>query len=108
YNNFVSEISHAFTGSATASRYIKGIWISGTGGSTSQEYNIDFNSVRIDGSGSPNTSSAAFEISTTSGPVYRVRNNIFANFTGAQNSPANHVAFFSTSATSLGAAGSVF
>jgi hypothetical protein len=63
--------------------------------------------VRIDGSGSPNISSAAFEISTTSGPIYRVRNNIFSNFTGAQTSPAAHYSWVSTSNTTIGPAGSI-
>lgn len=107
YNNFVSNITHGFTGTATASRYIRGINLSGTGGTNSQVYNIDFNSVRIDGSGSPNTSSTALEIATTSGPVFNIRNNILANFTAAQGATAKHYSFVSTSATQAGNTGSV-
>ncbi|MBX2930650.1 MAG: T9SS type A sorting domain-containing protein [Chitinophagaceae bacterium] len=107
YNNFVSDITRGFTGTATVSRYIKGIYISGTGGNTSQSYDIDFNSVRLDGSGSPNTSSACFEIATTSGPIFRVRNNIFANFTSAQGATAKHFGYYSTAAATIGSAGSV-
>lgn len=107
FNNFVYGITSGYTGVASATRQIKGIFISGTGGSTSQDYEVANNSVRIDGSGSPNISSTAFEISTTTGPIHRVRNNIFSNFTGAQTSPAAHYTWFSTSATSIGPSGSV-
>lgn len=107
YNNFVHGITSGYTGAASSARQIKGIFISGTGGGTAQDYDIANNSVRIDGSGSPNISSTAFEISTTSGPIYRVRNNIFSNFTGAQTSPAAHYTWVSTSSTLIGPAGSV-
>src|SRR5439155_14574820 len=53
-----------------------------------------------------NISSAAFEIGTTSGPVINVRNNDFANFTGAQTT-AKHYAWVTTAAASTGAAGSI-
>ncbi|MFN5911657.1 MAG: hypothetical protein ACK45H_10010, partial [Bacteroidota bacterium] len=63
------------------------------------------NSVSIDGSGSPNLSSSCMEIATTSGPVFTVANNIFANFTVAQTGVARHYIWASTSATSLGNTG---
>jgi hypothetical protein len=107
YNNFVSNITHGFTGTATTSRYIRGINLSGTGGAVTQVYHVDFNSVRIDGSSSPNTSSTALEIATTSGPVFNIRNNILSNFTAAQGATAKHYAFVSTSATLAGNTGSV-
>lgn len=107
YNNFVSDIAHGYTGSATGNRYIKGIFISGTAGASTQTYAVDFNSVRIDGSLSPNTSSAALEVSTTSGPLYFIRNNVFSNYTAAQSSTAKHYAIVSPSAQRVGAAGSI-
>ncbi len=107
YNNAVSEITSGYTGAAIATRTLKGIHISGTGGTTTQLYQIYNNSVSIDGSASPNLSSACFEVGTSSGPVYNLGNNIFANFTATQAGIARHFGLVSTSATLLGAAGTV-
>lgn len=108
YNNAVSEILTSFTGAATATRVARGIWIRGTGGATTQSYEVWNNSVSIDGTGNLNASNSCFEISTTSGPVFNVRNNIFANYTPAQGATAKHSGVYSTSATSLGNTGSTF
>ncbi|MBL8182439.1 MAG: InlB B-repeat-containing protein, partial [Blastocatellia bacterium] len=107
YNNFVHSITSAYTGSVSATRQIKGISAAGTGGSTAQSYDIDFNTVRIDGSGSPNISSVCFENATTSGPIYRVRNNIFANVTGAQTGVARHTTWRTPAGSSIGNTGSI-
>lgn len=106
YNNFVSGIVHGYNGSATANRYIKGIFLSGTGGDANQSFAIDFNSVRLDGSSSPNASSAALEVATSSGPAFLIRNNILSNFTAAQSSSARHYAIVSTSSQRIGNTGS--
>lgn len=106
YNNAVSDITSGYTSTASANRVIRGINIVGTGGDTAQVYEIYNNSVSIDGSGSLNISSTCFEIATTSGPVYRIANNNFANFTAAQTGIARHYIFRSTSATSIGNTGS--
>ncbi|MFZ2899455.1 MAG: hypothetical protein WA004_12575, partial [Saprospiraceae bacterium] len=107
FNNFVYDITSAYTSTATATRVLRGIHIIGTGGGITQTYDIVHNSVRIDGSGSPNVSSVCFEISTTSGPVYNIQNNILSNFTGAQTGVAVHFVWRSTSATQIGNLGSV-
>ncbi|MCC6635275.1 MAG: hypothetical protein IT251_07220, partial [Chitinophagaceae bacterium] len=107
YNNFINNITRGFTGTATVSRYIKGINISGTGGTATTSYYIDFNTVRLDGSSSPNCSSACFEIATTTGPAFLVRNNIFANLTGAQGATAKHFGYFSTAVSTIGNTGSL-
>jgi hypothetical protein len=107
YNNAVSEITSGYTGAATTTRTLRGIFISGTGGSTSQIYNIFNNNVSLDGSGSLNLSNTCFEISTSSGPVINVANNVFANFTAAQGATAKHFNFVSTSATLTGNTGSL-
>ncbi|MFN0203237.1 MAG: hypothetical protein ACKVTZ_17045, partial [Bacteroidia bacterium] len=105
YNNSVSELISSYTGAASATRVSRGIFISGTGGSTTQSYEITNNSVSMDGSASPNISSTCYEIATTSGPIFTLRNNTFANFTGAQTGVANHLCLFSTSATLFGNTG---
>lgn len=109
YNNSVSEIISSYTGAASATRTIKGIFVaSAGGGTTTQVYQVYNNSVSIDGSASLNISSTCFEHGTSSGPVYNLANNIFANFTAAQGATAKHSGVFSTSATSLGNTGSTY
>lgn len=106
FNNFVSDITCGYTGTATATRIVRGINVL-TGGATTSSHNVFFNSVSIDATSSPNASSTAFEIGTTTGPVMNVRNNIFANYTGAQAGLAGHYSWVSTSATLTGNTGSV-
>ncbi|MDX5396973.1 MAG: hypothetical protein LPK21_12315, partial [Hymenobacteraceae bacterium] len=106
YNNFVYNISHGFSGTAVATRRIMGIYVQSNGSGSGNTHNIDFNSIKIDGSGSLNQSSTCIEIGTASGAVMKVRNNIFANVTGAQSGVSKHFAWSSTSATSIGPAGS--
>lgn len=107
YNNSVSEITSAYTGVASTARTLKGIFVNGTAGTTTQTYEIYNNSVSINGSTSPNLSSTCFEVNTTSGPVFTVQNNVFANATIAQGATAKHFTFNSTSATIIGNTGSV-
>lgn len=106
FNNMISNITSAYTGVASATRNLRGINIL-TGGTATSTHNVHFNSVCIDGSGSPNSSSVCFEVGTTTGPVMNVRSNIFANITGAQTGVAGHYAFASVSATLVGNTGSV-
>lgn len=107
YNNFVYGLSHAFTGTASASRRVIGIFAQSNGTGVGNTHNIDFNSVRIENPATYTASSTAFEIGTTSGPTINVRNNIFADFTAAQTGVAKHYTWVSTSASLLGASGSV-
>jgi len=106
YNNVIHSLSSGYTGTASATRQLRGIFISGTGGTTMQTYNILYNSVFIDGTAAPNISSICFEHSTSAGPVYVLRNNLFVNNTGAQTGIAKHHCIMSTSATVFGATGS--
>jgi hypothetical protein len=105
YNNAISNITSGYTGAATATRIIKGIFISGTGGGVTQSYSIHNNSVSIDGSASLNASSVCYEIATATGPVFTLANNVFANFTATQTGVARHYGLFSTSATAFGNTG---
>ena len=107
YNNFIWNLTSGYTGAATATRQIKGISVQSGGTGVGTFHHIDFNSVRIDGSASPNVSSTALAIGSTSGPIINVRNNILANVTGAQAGVAKHIAWESTSATLTGISGSV-
>lgn len=104
YNNVVYDLTSAYTGAASATRILRGISL-GSGTATSAYY-VDFNSVRIDGSGSATISSVAIELGGTTAANY-VRNNIFANFTGAQTGVAKHYAIRSTSTTAAGGTGSI-
>ena len=108
YNNFVSAITSAYTGTASAVRVIRGIYVQSAGsGAATSVHNVDFNSVSIDASSSLNVSSTCFEIGTASGPIMNVRNNIFANYTGAQTGAAKHYTWRTTSSTLTGNTGSV-
>lgn len=106
FNNTISDITSGYTGTVSATRVIRGIDLAGTGGSASQDYEIFNNSVSIDGSASLNISSVCLEIATTSGPIFKIANNNFANFTAAQSGVARHFIYRSTSATSFGNIGS--
>jgi subtilisin-like proprotein convertase family protein len=109
YNNFVYNLTHAYTGAATANRILRGIYAQAAGGGvTTTSISVDNNSVALDGSGAVTGSNACFEVGTTSGVVFNVRNNIFANFTTGQNNGTSfHVGYYSTSATAIGNTGSV-
>ncbi|HNY01363.1 MAG TPA: BNR-repeat neuraminidase N-terminal domain-containing protein, partial [Bacteroidales bacterium] len=103
YNNFIFGITSAYTGSASTTKMLKGIYL--LNATSTFTYNVSFNSVRIDGSGSPNISSSCFELSSVTGKSL-VRDNIFANLTVAQ-STAGHWCWVSPTAGSIGATGSV-
>jgi hypothetical protein len=107
FNNSISDITSGYTGAASATRVIRGINIAGTGGAATQAYEIYNNSVSIDGSASLNISSVCLEIATATGPIYRIANNNFANFTAAQTGVARHYIYRSTSATSFGPTGTI-
>ncbi|MDQ3102002.1 MAG: hypothetical protein M3R08_11490, partial [Bacteroidota bacterium] len=106
FNNFVSNITSAYTGVASATRVLQGILVSTAGANLT--YNIDHNNVSIDGSGSLNVSSVALEFAATTS-VNKARNNVLANFTADQTAGgvAKHYVIRSGLATGLGAAGSV-
>jgi PKD repeat protein/subtilisin-like proprotein convertase family protein len=107
YNNSITGLSIGYTGSLSAGRSLKGIHVQSTGGgTTAQSINVDANNVRMENT-SLNCSSACYEIGTVTGPVINTRNNIFADFTAAQTSPACHVGFQTPSLTLLGNTGSV-
>ncbi|MGQ3131739.1 MAG: T9SS type A sorting domain-containing protein [Flavobacteriales bacterium] len=97
YNNFISDLSSAYTGTASATRQIRGILL-GSGGAGSS-YNIDFNSISVS---SPATiSSTCIELGGSTA-AQNIRNNILANYTGAQTGTAKHYCIRTTSATSMG------
>lgn len=105
YNNSISEITSGYTGAAVTARTLKGIFMNGAGGTNTQTYEIYNNSVSIDGSASPNLSSSCFESNNAAGPVFKLGNNIFANFTAAQGATSKHYVMVSTTALTFGPAG---
>lgn len=107
YNNFISGVTHGFTGTATATRYVRGIHLQSNGSGASSIHRLDFNSVRIATNSGYTGSSACIEIGTTTGTVMLIRNNIFADFSPAQSGVARHVAWQSTSNTLMGSSGSL-
>ncbi len=106
YNNFIGNINSNST--STAGRRIVGIGVQDEGTTSNlSSMAIWHNSVSLTPSGTA-CSNACIETSlTTTGPVIDVRNNIFANFTGAQAGLAKHYAIVSPSATVWGNTGSI-
>ena len=108
YNNFVYNLGSTYSGPATATRQLRGIYAqSNAGGAATETISIDFNNVRIDGSSAPNVSSTCFDVQTTTGPVINTRNNIFANFTGAQAGAAMHLCMATPTTNAIGNTGSI-
>ncbi len=107
FNNTVSEITSAYTGVATTARTLKGIFVNGTGGLNTQTYEVYNNAVSMDGSGSLNLSSSCFEVNAANGPVFKLGNNVFANFTAAQGATAKHYIYSSPTALTFGPAGTI-
>ncbi|MFN6014404.1 MAG: hypothetical protein ACK47F_06930, partial [Flavobacteriales bacterium] len=107
YNNFIGDIKHSYTGANTSSIYVYGLYIGvPSGGGTSQSYDVHNNSISIGEGLSPTYSNACFGLQGNS-QIYRVRGNIFANFTGNQSSSARHICIQVTAA-GLGATGTTF
>lgn len=106
YNNFIYDLSSGYTGAATATRAMRGIYVqTGGGGTGTETISVDNNNVLINAPA--NLSSTCFETGATAGPVINVRNNVFDNATAAQTAPAAHYTFATPSATLMGNTGSV-
>lgn len=108
YNNFIYGLTHAFTGTASATLRTIGIatnittsTVAGTG------IGVYFNTVRMQNLAGYKASSAAFSQNLVTGPVLTVRNNIFADFSPAQTGVAKHYAIVAANAARFGATGSV-
>lgn len=92
YNNQIYGLTKVFTGAASATPYIQAIRLASTS-PTGAVYNIYYNAVSIDASASPDVTSVVVFNSgnnATSSPQVILRNNIFANTTGAQAGVAKH------------------
>ena len=103
YNNFVSDITSGYAGGATLTRILKGMII--RGGNVTSAFNLDHNSISIDGSGCPKASSVVLEYNTLI-TTNNVRNNIFANSTNLQTGNLGHYIFATTATNQIGAVGS--
>ena len=100
YNNMVWGQTHTYS-TASTSYVIHGIYMSSAG--SSNTYNVDFNSVRIEGPA--NASSSALYFSSISG-INNIRNNVLTNYSGGHATPY-HICLYVANATAVGAAGSV-
>jgi hypothetical protein len=92
-NNFISDITTAYAGTATLNRLIRGISVTN---STSDVFlEVDFNNIHIDGSGAPNASNACIDIAYALTQTV-MRNNVLVNSTSSQTT-AKHYIYKSTS-----------
>lgn len=99
FNNSISNLLSNYTGSATSTLATIGILFQdNTGTVTTELYN---NSVSINGNAYPNASSTCLHISSI-GENFQIKNNVFANFTGIQTTPAYHSCFNSSAADRYG------
>jgi len=106
YNNFISNIFTSFTGSATATRYAVGLFTGISTNVATQTFEIDNNSISIGQGLTPTYGNTCYELQNST-PIYKVRGNIFANYSGAQGATAKHFGAIVTAA-GIGAAGTVF
>lgn len=106
YNNSISNLRKVFTGASTATRLLFGMHLASTANANAS-YNVYFNSVSIDGSGLNASSTVINNAATASAtaPVVNLRNNIFANTSGAQTGVAKHYLIYA-GGTSFGNASS--
>ena len=105
FNNFVSDLSTAFT-TVTGSIILKGLSIQpATAVPATSILNVDFNNVSIDGTSCANVSNACLEVIQT-GPTVNIRNNILANFTTGQTGTPFHYCLVVPNLT-IAAAGSI-
>ena len=109
YNNWVTGLESANTSTIANPARIIGIRIQDAGNGTGSIYNIDFNNVRIASTNLATTSTClSSEGAGATGPIVRVRNNVFANFTGAQTGLGKHFIVSVAGATTVGPAGSTW
>ncbi|MGB3076486.1 MAG: T9SS type A sorting domain-containing protein [Chitinophagales bacterium] len=106
FNNSISELLTSYTGVATATRDVRGIYIDDTG-SGAITFDIWNNSISIDGSSSPNASNACLEIAEVGTRTFNIKNNVFANFTAAQTGVASHFCIISPTIDKYGVLGSL-
>jgi hypothetical protein len=100
YNNSVANVYTSYNSTASTTERAVGLYV-GTGPATGG-YDVDNNSVSIGEGLTPTYSNASFQ-NGGSTCAYNVRNNIFANYTGAQTT-ARHSAWRTSSASSIGSA----
>lgn len=100
FNNSISNLLSSYTGAVTSVSAIVGIYYQDTGAGTvtSEIYN---NSVSLNGNTFPNASSVCLSIISTT-KSFKIKNNVFANFTGAQSGAANHGCFYTNSSNFYG------
>ncbi len=89
FNNSISDLSTNYTGAATASYAVRGIYFDDTGAGTNT-FNIWNNSISIDGSTFPNASNTCIQFLQGVNFTVNMKNNVLANFTSTQTGAANH------------------
>ena len=104
FDNFIWGITS--TSATTTFRGVIGIRVQDTAGGAGATHNIDFNSVRLEPA-FLNCPNANLEIGTISGPVMKVRDNVLANFSGAQGGVSHHYCWVTPGVGSIGPAGSI-
>ncbi|UYZ58015.1 T9SS type A sorting domain-containing protein [Hymenobacter latericus] len=108
YNNVISGVVRDFNATTTpANRLLRGIHLTTTGTNADTKIALWHNTVQVNAGTDAKFISAAFESSgsAATGGKVDIRNNIFANLTGAQTAGKHYVLYFLTA--TAGSAGSV-
>ena len=92
-----------YTGGASTTRGVRGIYLLTTTGGTTVNYEVWNNAVVVDQSANPNLSSTCFEWagSATTGAVITLSNNVFANLTTGQTGTPRHYGINHTSSATI-------
>ena len=106
FNNSISNLLSSYAGASSNATGVVGIHIPSANLGPSVIFEIYNNSISLDGSTFPNASSVCFANSSSS-KTFLIKNNVFANFTGAQTGVAYHACLYSNAATSYGNASSL-
>ncbi len=104
FNNFIGDLSS--TSTSTTGRRILGISLQDAGTGNPSTMEIWNNSIRLEPAGLATPNACIELLTSTTGPIVTLKNNILANFTAAQAGSAKHYCIVSSSGTAWGAVGS--
>ena len=106
FNNSITGLQSSYTGVATATRAVRGLFFNDTGAGTNT-FEIWNNSISIDGSSFANASNACIQFLDGQDFTIIMKNNVLANFTTAQTGVAKHYCIISSQTDRYGLSGSL-
>ncbi|MBK9764458.1 MAG: lamin tail domain-containing protein [Flavobacteriales bacterium] len=103
YNNAIMDLISPYTGTASTTRGVRGIYLLTTTGGTTVNYEVWNNAVVVDQTANANLSSTCFEFAgtATTGAQITLSNNVFANLTTGQTGTPRHYGINHTSSATV-------